>query len=1189
MCPLDRSTFESSLRELADKARAMLRAGKPPAEKPEENTKDQLITPFLEALGYTTEFRGKERDTGEGAVDYVLKRQDERPVCFFEAKHLWEGGDLWEKYFEKIRRYIHGYWRRYTSREPEEEVRWICLGNFKDLYLYHTGDPKPFRRYSLDDYGNPEKVREIWDLLGRPSMERRLPDEAWRESHKQGIDERFLEHLKIWRLYLAVAFQARNPRLGLAELKLISQQLLQRLIFIRLLERNYLQPPRWLIRFLGRYEEDDKPAGKPFGESLRETIFRTVHLRWNTDLFRESLECDQYDLDESALYTVIEGRGYDAEFARRAFPALRQGTLEYYYHLYAFDFSTLTVDVIGEVYEKFLAHDFEYAKDGGLRIKDSPALRKKEGIYYTPTHIVEAIVENTIGRKTAPVVERAKTLLAEEKFDAAYETIRQLSRIRVLDPAMGSGSFLRKVLAQFHAAYQSYNQEVIKAQIRIQEGDGLLGGSNGLPRPVENVGETILLENVYGVDLDAQAIYTASLNLYHQLLELERDRFRTLAEQNRAQESLPNLYKNLHCGNSLSDRTDVAGSAAFSFEKNFPFSDEPGCFDVVLGNPPYVRADVLGQTRRKQAKAARTGEDEMPSYMEADEYLRFRQALEDSNEYETLYEKWDLMIPFIERGTKLLRSGGLFGMIIKEDYCLAKYAERSQEFLLQNHHVSRVDFYPNVQLFPGVRVHNIILYVDRDKSEESRTIRLLHKSKDDPGVPLPPAQGRAIFRYLEQSTVGEAGKRVVPLREICYISKGFVGHADERGHLGEFALEEMVSQKKDAEHPKSYVEGKDIERYVVRRVRYFEWGTSRSPERLSRPTFPEFLDASPKLVAVRSPGPFPRLIWTDQTLCFNESAVGFVRWDVLKGVRNRSLMKAIRAIAPAARSWKAKARILASLAKTAKAFDLRYLLAILNSSMAVHLLAPERRSKLHIYPDDYKDLPIPRVPKREQTLLAHRVEKLSLLSQLEHDFPEAAWRVARRYPRSPVTLSHYQTDDLRAPIRAVPECDVTLTGWLRDIAVHREKRKILILGNVCGADGKETQTPIASVRTCDETLAEFFYILWHRFLCDYRPARPTGRRPPLVFETLAQMEACVAYRKGTELLPPDENANRIRQVMEEIRHELGRNDLSRIQQEKESLDREIDELVFDLHHVSKEDRERVRQSIAANSRSRIAD
>jgi len=1182
MDPPGLKSFEARLRELAEKARAMLRAGKPSGEKPEENSKDQLITPFLEALGYTAEFRGKERATGEGDVDYVLKRQDGRPVCFFEAKHLWERGDLWEKYFEKIRSYIQGYWRRYTSLAPEEEVRWICLGNFKDLYLYHTGDPKPFQHYSLDDYGNPDKVREIWDLLSRPSMERRLPDEAWRESQKEGIDERFLEHLKIWRLYLAVAYQTRNPRLGLPELKLVSQQLLQRLIFIRLLERNSLERPRWLIRFLAHhYEEFDKPAGKPFGESLRETIFRTVHRRWNTDLFREPLECDHYDLDESGPYTVIEGRGYDADFARRAFPGLGQGVLFEYYHLYGFDFSTLTVDVIGEVYEKFLAHDFEIGKDGGLRIKDSPAIRKREGIYYTPTHIVEAIVKNTVGRKTAAIAEEAKGLLAQERFDAAYESIRQLSRIRVLDPAMGSGSFLRKVLAHFHAAYESYNHEVREAQMAIQEGDGLLGGANGLPVPIENVGEKILLENIYGVDLDPQAIYTASLNLYHQLLELERDRFRALAEQNRAQESLPNLYNNLRCGNSLSDRTEVAGAAAFSFDTAFSFPDEPGRFDIVLGNPPYVRADILGQTRRKQAKAARAGHDDMPSYMEADDYLRFRQALEDSGEYETLYEKWDLMIPFLERGMKLLRPDGLFGMIIKEDYCLAKYAEKSQEFLLRNHHVSRVDFYPGLQLFPGVGVHNIILYVDREKPEPASCLRLLHKSKEDAGVPLPSAQGKAIFRLHEQPTVGEVSRATVPLREICYVSVGFVGHAHEKGHLGEFALDEMISERKDAKHPKPYVEGKDIERYVIRRLRYFEWGTSRSPTRLRRPTFPEFLDAAPKLLAARIPGCRPRLIWAKDALYFNHTLIGLVRWDALRQVRNQSIAKTLRAIAPAAMSWEAKAEVLSRLAANAKDFDLRFLLGILNSSMGRHLLAERKRGRLDIYPDDYKDLPVPKIPKREQERVVRRVQKLSVLSQMEYDFPDSAWRVARRYPRSPVSLRYYQTDDLHAPIRAVPECDVTLAGWVREISLQREKHRILIVAKISAANGELVEVPIASIRTRDETLAEFFYILWHRFLRDYHPPRPSRRKPPLVFETIAQLEACVVYAKGADPLPPDQNADRIRQVMEELRHEVGRNDLSRIQQERASLDREIDELVFDLYNVSKEDREKVGQSLTS--------
>ncbi|MBM3333325.1 Eco57I restriction-modification methylase domain-containing protein [Candidatus Sumerlaeota bacterium] len=1165
-----------------ENAHALLRAGKPRSEEPEENTKDQLITPFLEALGYTTEYRRMERHTGEGEVDYVLKRHDGQAICFFEAKHLWETGDLWEKYYPQVQRYVNAYWRRYTSLAPEEEVRWICLGNFKDLYIHRMGDPTHFRHYSLEDYGHAEKVAEIWDLLSRTAMEQDIPNEVWRERHKEGIDERFLQHLKIWRLYLASAYRARNPQLGLTELKLVSQQLLQRLIFIRLLERNYLQPPRWLIRFLGTYEEFDKPAGKSFAESLRETIFRAVHRRWNTDLFRQPIECDRYDLDEVAACAVIEGRGYDAEFAARVFPEIGQGALFEYYHLYSFDFATLTVDVIGEVYEKFLAHDFEFARDGGLRIKDSEAVRKREGIYYTPTHIVEAIVQNTLGRKTQPVLDQAKQLLAQEKFDMAYETILELSKIRVLDPAMGSGSFLRKVLTHMHTVYSCYNRLVHEAQVRIQEGDGLLGGSNGLPRRIDNTGERILLQNVYGVDLDPEAIYTASLNLYHQLIELERDRFRALADQYRASESLPNLTGNLVCGNSLTARPEVAGERRLSFEAAFPFPESPGRFDVVLGNPPYVRADVLGQTRRKQAKAARAGRDEMPSYLDPDDYLRFRGALEESGDYETLCEKWDLMIPFIERGLKLLRPGGLFGMIIKEDYCRAKYAERSRAHLLDRYHVARLDFYPGIQLFPGVGVHNTILYVDHDSPKDAACRRFLHKTKGDAGIELPQAHGAAIFSYEEVPEVGKVPRDTAPLREICYISVGFVGHAHEKGHLGEFSLDEMVSDRKDERHPKPYVEGKDIARYLVRRVRYFEWGTARSPSRLRRPTFPEFLEASPKLLGARIASPVPRLAITKNRLFFNHTVIGFVPWDALSKVRNRSIAKALRAIAPLAFSWQEKVKVIAGLAQTARAFDLRYLLAILNSSMAANYLASTRRSKLDIYPDDYKHFPIPRIPKRDQTALARRSEKLSRLTQLEYELPDLTWRVARRYPWSPVTLRHYQTDDTNAPIRAVPECDVNLCAWISNLSVSRQKCRLALSGLVRQSDRQEVEMTIASIRTREESLAEFLYMLWCRFLRGYRPERPTARKPPPLYETIAQLESLVAYRKGTALLSPGENADRIRQVMEEIRQEAGRNDLSRIQEERRRLDGEIEDMVYNLYSVPTQERERLRSSRASS-------
>ena len=110
------------------------------------------------------------------------------------------------------------------------------------------------------------------------------------------------------------------------------------------------------------------------------------------------------------------------------------------------------------------------------------------------------------------------------------------------------------------------------------------------------------------------------------------------------------------------------------FDPEYMFGNRDG-FDVSIGNPPYVRADS------------------------GDQHQTLRQRIEDSNQYETLWEKWDLYIPFIERSYKLLKPGGFTTLIVSDAYCHSKYAQKSQDWFLQNSRILRLDFFSKIQIF----------------------------------------------------------------------------------------------------------------------------------------------------------------------------------------------------------------------------------------------------------------------------------------------------------------------------------------------------------------------------------------------------------------------------------------------------------------------------------------------------------
>src|SRR5208283_3993004 len=180
---------------------------------------------------------------------------------------------------------------------------------------------------------------------------------------------------------------------------------------------------------------------KAFAEFLRESIFTEVKNKFNTELFQQPLLCDTLPLDNNILSILVGHKPLSPEIAATCGFESGQGELLSFRHLYNYDFSLMSADVMGSVYERFLAHKLTQS-GGRVVIEDTDELRKKEGIYYTPKYIVDYIVAHTLGEKTKPILAEAKALLGYKNFKGAFAKIRELSQIKVLDPAMGSGSFL---------------------------------------------------------------------------------------------------------------------------------------------------------------------------------------------------------------------------------------------------------------------------------------------------------------------------------------------------------------------------------------------------------------------------------------------------------------------------------------------------------------------------------------------------------------------------------------------------------------------------------------------------------------------------------------------------------------------------------------------------------------------------
>ena len=401
-------------------------------------------------------------------------------------------------------------------------------------------------------------------------------------------------------------------------------------------------------------------------------------------------------------------------------------------------------------------------------------------------------------------------------------------------------------------------------------------------------------------------------------------------------------------------------ASADFFDSEWMFGIRDG-FDVTIGNPPYVRADS------------------------GDEHLAMRRKIENSNQYETLWEKWDLYIPFIERSYKLLKPGGFTTLIVSDAYCHSKYAQKSQNWFLKNSRILRLDFLSKIKVFDA-GVHNVTYLFQKADGIHRQPERRVHELEFGAVNLLPTNEQRQLtYRvfFPEDTDFQSLSVPTITLDEICYITKGMVVHADEKRAKGAFRLRDLVSDTRDERHPIPFVEGKHLARWLPSTNKWLEWGTTRAPDLFSRPTFPEIYEVDEKILVQRSPGPDPKACYDGLRLHFTESSVGFLLWHRLAEVRNKSIKKQARYRDETPRRSDLPER--EELEKTSRRFAVKFLLGVMNSTASHGFLKANRRSNIHLYPDDWKKLPIPDVSPEQQQPIIELVDQILDAKRIDLD------------------------------------------------------------------------------------------------------------------------------------------------------------------------------------------------------------
>lgn len=364
----------------------------------------------------------------------------------------------------------------------------------------------------------------------------------------------------------------------------------------------------------------------------------------------------------------------------------------------------------------------------------------------------------------------------------------------------------------------------------------------------------------------------------------------------------------------------------------------------MIGNPPYISA---------------------PTQLANKFLAEQREKIIKSNNYKSLYQKWDLYIPFIELGLNLNCQNGITTMIVPFPLTNQLYAKILRKMIVKENNMFELVDLNGTKIFDNATVSNCIPFIKKSAPKDKTWISHINenleirKSFEQPFSAFVQDEKTQVWNVTQQKREANKYSDFNVLGDFCYVSYGLRPNSDEKTAKGEFKKEDLISNVKDNIPRRKYIEAKDIEKYKINRIRYLEYGTERSPEKFTRPTFDELYNHNKIMFNVLGDltGTFD-----DKKLIHNNSLIACVLWKSLKGIENKSIASSIKKFSKYSRS---------KMEKLSETVDLKYLLGIMNSKYASVLLTNLRGGDYHIYPEHIRNIPIPvATPAQQQQIIA---------------------------------------------------------------------------------------------------------------------------------------------------------------------------------------------------------------------------
>ena len=649
----------------------------------EANTRTDFIDKFFELLGwdisntqgYSEQYREVVREdkvTIGGRVkapDYAFRIGGVRKFFVEAKKPSVNIKDELEPAFQ-VRRY------GYTAKLP------LCiLTDFEEFAVYDTRiKPSPSDKPStarifyctFDEYH--KYFDFIFNTFSKEAILKGSFDTYIQENkNKKGtseVDKELLKLIEGWRTDIAKNIALRNPSLNIYHLNTAVQKIIDRIIFLRIAEDKEMEE----YGLLQKITESGAVYQK------LQSIFDRANKKYNSGLFKPHDWLRSLIIDDAVLSSIINGL---------------------YYPECPYEFSILPVEILGNIYEQFLGKiiKFRNVKGGHTAlIEEKPEVKKAGGVYYTPQYIVRYIVENTLGVK-----------IKGQSPDA-------IAQLKVVDPACGSGSFLVEAYQQllnYHLDYYSSEKQRKQAlkNSRIYE-----TGKNVYKLTIEEK-QRILLNNVYGVDIDGQAVEVTKLSLYLKLLENEGSETQGQLFKFSDMKLLPSLDSNIKCGNSLVgsdyynekdvslfDDEAMRKINTFDWDKEFPEVFAQGGFDCVIGNPPYVK-----------------------------EYTN-RDCFEGLRSHPCYQGKMDLWYFFGYQGIVFLKDDGLIGFIAPNNWITNAGASIFRNFILNNARILQYVDFGNYKVFENASIQTMIYIMQKTKDAGNYAVPYSRLDNEHPAV-----------------------------------------------------------------------------------------------------------------------------------------------------------------------------------------------------------------------------------------------------------------------------------------------------------------------------------------------------------------------------------------------------------------------------------------------------------------------